>query len=130
MKIPILLAAFVALPLLPSLAAEPLQLPAKKDFHLFLLAGQSNMAGRGKLDDEARQPQPRVFSLNKEGQWQPAADPLHWDKSAAGTGIGKPFGEIINPLCGPYTKCAVANFPWCTAPTMDVARKSVKRTVL
>jgi hypothetical protein len=77
------------------LSAADVQLPAKKDFHLFILAGQSNMAGRGKVDDEARTPQARVFSLNKDNQWQPAVDPLHWDKPAAGTGIGKPFGEMI-----------------------------------
>src|SRR4051794_2079406 len=88
--LPLLLAS-----ILPTLAADPVQLPAKKDFHLFILAGQSNMAGRGKLDDEARQPKPRVLSLNKEGQWQPAVDPLHWDKSAAGTGIGRPFADVI-----------------------------------
>ncbi|MEA3210844.1 MAG: hypothetical protein QOE70_3901 [Chthoniobacter sp.] len=83
-------------PIMPSPGADPaVQLPAKKDFHLFLLAGQSNMAGRGKLDDEARKPKPRIFSLNKDGEWQPAVDPLHWDKSAAGTGIGKPFAEIV-----------------------------------
>src|SRR3954469_12517427 len=82
--------------IIPVYGADPnVQLPAKKDFHLFILAGQSNMAGRGKLDDEARQPKPRVFSLNKQGEWQPAVDPLHWDKGAAGTGVGKPFGEII-----------------------------------
>jgi hypothetical protein len=79
----------------PLLRAEEVKLPAKKDFHLFLLAGQSNMAGRGKIDAEAQKVHPRIFSLNKDNQWQPAVDPLHWDKSAAGTGIGKPFAEII-----------------------------------
>lgn len=28
-------------------AEQPLKLPAKENFHLFLLVGQSNMAGRG-----------------------------------------------------------------------------------
>ncbi len=70
-------------------------LPARQDFQLFLLAGQSNMAGRGKLDDESRTPKPRIYALNKAGQWQPAVDPLHWDRPAAGTGLGRPFAEII-----------------------------------
>jgi len=92
----LLLAFAIVFPIIPSLGADPaVQLPAKQDFHLFILAGQSNMAGRGKLDDESRQPNPRIFSLNKDGQWQPAIDPLHWDKPAAGTGIGKPFAEIV-----------------------------------
>jgi hypothetical protein len=79
----------------PLLSAAEVQLPAKASFQIFILAGQSNMAGRGKVDDEGRTPHPRVFSLNKDNQWQPAIDPLHWDKPAAGTGIGKPFAEII-----------------------------------
>jgi len=70
-------------------------LPAKKDFHLFILAGQSNMAGRGKVDDEGRKIYPRIYSLGKDGAWQPAVDPLHWDKPAAGVGVGKPFAQII-----------------------------------
>lgn len=85
----------VAVVFAPFLAAAEVQLPRKEDFHLFILAGQSNMAGRGKPDDEARNPSPRVFALNKESQWQPAIDPLHWDKTAAGTGIGRPFADIM-----------------------------------
>lgn len=71
------------------------KLPPKTQFQIFILAGQSNMAGRGKVDDEARRVNPHVFSLNKSNEWQPAVDPLHWDKPAAGTGVGKPFAEII-----------------------------------
>lgn len=81
--------------LLPSARAEEIKLPAKPDFHLFLLAGQSNMAGRGKVDDEGQKAHPRVFALNRQNQWQRAVDPLHWDKPAAGAGIGKPFAEIV-----------------------------------
>lgn len=72
-----------------------MKLPARQDLHLFLLAGQSNMAGRGKVDEEGRKPNPRLFSLDKDGQWQPALAPLHWDKPAAGVGIGKAFAEMI-----------------------------------
>jgi len=77
------------------LCAEDVQLPAKKDFQIFILAGQSNMAGRGMIDEESKKPNPRVFSLNKDEKWQHAVDPLHWDKAGAGVGIGKSFGEII-----------------------------------
>lgn len=71
------------------------QLPAKETFHLFLLAGQSNMAGRGKVTDADRQPIPRVLMLTKSGEWQPAVAPLHFDKSAAGVGIGRAFARQI-----------------------------------
>ena len=70
-------------------------LPAKENFHLFLLAGQSNMAGRGKVADEDRRPHPRVLALGKDGKWHPAIDPLHWDKSSAGVGLGKSFAIAL-----------------------------------
>ena len=66
-------------------------LPAKKNFHLYLLAGQSNMAGRGKVEEQDKQPHPRVLALTKDGTWKPAVAPLHWDKSVAGVGLGRTF---------------------------------------
>lgn len=89
----------LAAPLLATLSfsAAP-ALPAKKDLHLFLLAGQSNMAGRGHVRDltpaEAA-PDPRILVLNTELAWQPAVDPLHWDKREAGVGPGKFFARLV-----------------------------------
>jgi len=75
---------------------QSIKLPAKDKFYLFLLAGQSNMAGRGEVSDADRTPHPRVLMLNKHNQWVPAIDPLHFDKpKVAGTGLGKTFGTII-----------------------------------
>jgi hypothetical protein len=62
---------------------------------LYLLIGQSNMAGRGKVDEESKQVHPRVFTLNKDGQWVPATDPLHFDKPSAGVGPGLAFGKAL-----------------------------------
>lgn len=63
---------------------------------IFLLIGQSNMAGRGRVEAEDKVPHPRVFVLNKELAWAPAADPLHFDKpERIGTGLGKTFGAIV-----------------------------------
>jgi hypothetical protein len=91
--------ALVALLLcrLPLLCADspPPNMPAKENLHLFLLAGQSNMAGRGKLDAAAQTPHPRVLCLRRNLSWAPALDPLHWDKPSAGTGLGKPFAEAL-----------------------------------
>ena len=70
----------------------------KQNLQLFLLAGQSNMAGRGKIADlEATDtaPNPQILALDKNGDWQPANDPLHWDKAEAGVGIGKFFARRI-----------------------------------
>jgi hypothetical protein len=61
-----LLTFVVALLVAPfSTAEEPIKLPAKENFHLFLLVGQSNMAGRGMVDAQNKTPDPRVLMLNK-----------------------------------------------------------------
>lgn len=68
---------------------------AKPDagFHLYLLVGQSNMAGRGVVDAESAKSDPRVLMLDKERRWVPAADPLHFDKAGAGVGPGLAFAK-------------------------------------
>jgi hypothetical protein len=72
------------------------QYASRRTFHLYLLAGQSNMAGRGAVDEQDRQPHPRVFALNKEGQWRPATEPLHFDKpQIVGVGPGLAFGKAM-----------------------------------
>lgn len=75
-------------------AAEPTSPPdiPKERFHLFLLAGQSNMAGRGKVAPQDQKVHPRVLVFNKQGQWVPAVDPLHFDKPGiVGVGLGRSF---------------------------------------
>ena len=58
---------------------------------LFLLIGQSNMAGRGRPEAADQQPQPRIWMLTKELSWVPARDPMHFDKPAV-IGVGPGFG--------------------------------------
>lgn len=53
------------------------------------------MAGRGKVAEEDRKPHPRVLVLGKNGKWQPAVDPLHWDKGSAGVGLGRSFAIAL-----------------------------------
>lgn len=71
---------------------------AKGPMELFLLAGQSNMAGRGSLKELSpgeRRPDARVLVFNRAGEWIPALDPLHWDKPGAGVGPGLFFARIV-----------------------------------
>ena len=63
--------------------------------HLFLLAGQSNMAGRGEVEAQDRATHPRIWMLDRHGQWVPAADPLHFDKPVAGVGPGLAFARVL-----------------------------------
>ena len=67
----------------------------KSKFHLFLLIGQSNMAGRGILDATNRVSTPRVVKLDAHGRWVPADEPLHFDKPAAGAGLGASFARAV-----------------------------------
>lgn len=64
--------------------------------HLFLLVGQSNMAGRGEVTPGDREPHPRVVMLNPDGVWVPAVDPMHADKpDVVGVGLGRTFGITV-----------------------------------
>ena len=75
---------------------EPVvRLPSKENFHLFLLAGQSNMAGRGEVAEQDKKIHPRVFALSKDGKWIPAVDPIHYDKPIAGAGLGRSFAIAL-----------------------------------
>lgn len=77
-------------------AAETVKLPAKEKLHLYLLIGQSNMAGRGVVEEQDKTPPPRVLKFTKENAWAPATPPLHFDKpTIAGVGIGSSFGRVM-----------------------------------
>lgn len=97
-------------------AADAPKLPAKKEFHLYLLIGQSNMAGRGKVEAEDKVPHPRVLMFTKANDWAPAVDPLHFDKpTIAGVGLGSTFGRVMaeanpNVTIG-LIPCAVGGTP-------------------
>lgn len=64
---------------------------------LFLLIGQSNMAGRGTLEPQDEIAPPRVWTFDKDKKWAPAIDPLHFDKpKIAGVGLGRTFGIVVS----------------------------------
>lgn len=96
-------------------AADPAQPPAKEKFRLYLLIGQSNMAGRGVVEEQDQQPHPRVLMLTKDEAWAPAVDPLHFDKSIAGVGLGSTFGRAMADADPTITvgliPCAVGGTP-------------------
>jgi hypothetical protein len=66
-----------------------------KTYHLYLLIGQSNMAGRGELGPHDIETHHRVFALDRTNQWTPAADPIHFDKPIAAVGPGLCFGKTM-----------------------------------
>lgn len=63
------------------------------NFGLYILAGQSNMAGRGTVEGAYQTAgNDKVLMLTKEGKWVRAKHPLHFDKPTAGVGPGLEFG--------------------------------------
>ncbi len=68
---------------------------APEHLQLFLLIGQSNMAGRGTVEPQDTVTNAQIFMLAKDGQWVPAKDPLHFDKPVAGVGLGSEFARQI-----------------------------------
>ena len=63
---------------------------------IFLLIGQSNMAGRGLVSDADRVPTPGIFAFSKEKTWIPAVDPIHFDRpDRTGVGLGRNFAATL-----------------------------------
>lgn len=70
------------------------QHPGPEKMDIYLLMGQSNMAGRGEIDAYyAKVKHPRVRMLTRDNRWVTARHPLHFDKPrVAGVGPGLAFG--------------------------------------
>lgn len=65
-------------------------------YDLYLLIGQSNMAGRGDLEEIDKTPHERVWTMDQDGNWVRAVDPIHFDKPArVGVGPGLSFGKAM-----------------------------------
>ncbi len=81
-------------------ASQAITPPPAKKFLVFLLAGQSNMAGRGKLVASDKTADPRILAFDSPDRWVPATEPLHKDKpKVAGVGPGLAFArELLKSL--------------------------------
>lgn len=88
-------------------------LPKKENFWIFILAGQSNMAGRGLVEPVDTVPDLRIFTLDASDHWVPAKEPLHYyEPERTGLDCGLSFGrELISRLdtsvCIGLIPCAV-----------------------
>lgn len=71
-------------------------LPKKKNLWVFLLAGQSNMAGRGFVEPQDTIPSDRVLTINKKGEIIVAKEPIHfYESSELGLDCGLSFGKAM-----------------------------------
>ncbi|MDE3251438.1 MAG: sialate O-acetylesterase [Bacteroidota bacterium] len=96
---------------IPRTKAQP-SASTKQKTDLYLLAGQSNMSGRGALGGDDTVSVPGIWMLNKEGDWVPARDPLHFDKpKIVGVGPGFAFAKEMMSVQKPanigLVPCAV-----------------------
>ena len=72
------------------------QYPKKENVWVFIMAGQSNMAGRGIVEPQDTVPNKRVLSINKAGQIILAKEPLHfYEPNLTGLDCGMSFAKAI-----------------------------------
>ena len=104
---------------------------------VFLLIGQSNMAGRGVSDEVAAIDNPDILMF-RVGRWVTAREPLHTDKpDRTGIGIGMSFAqEILAAEPGAsvgLVPCAVGGTPlgrWMPGGDLSEAAVSTAREAL
>lgn len=73
--------------------AQKLELPQKDDLWIFVMAGQSNMAGRGTIEAKDQLTNNRILTINSKNEIVVAKEPLHfYEPSGAGLDCGVAFG--------------------------------------
>ncbi len=84
----------------PTQQIEVAKLPEKHNLWIFMLAGQSNMAGRGFVEPRDTIPDSRILSISKTKRWILAKEPLHfYEPFLAGLDCGLSFGrEMIRDI--------------------------------
>jgi hypothetical protein len=103
-----------------------------KEMALFLLIGQSNMAGRGAIKEPGAPVGKNVWMLNKSNEWVIAKAPVHFDKTVAGSGLCEEFARCYEKAHPGKTvgliPCAVGGTAigkW--GPESDLYKQAVKR---
>ena len=100
---------------------KPIQSQTDENIWVFLMAGQSNMAGRGTIESQDLVTNERIITINKDNEWVIAQEPLHfYEPSGAGLDCGMSFAnELLNHIPDSITiamvPCAVGGssvFQW------------------
>lgn len=60
----------------PALGEDVIPVEQQGRLALFVLAGQSNMSGRGEAPDPERDPSPRVYTFGNDYRWHGATEPV------------------------------------------------------
>lgn len=84
----------------PKEELKPASIPKKKKVWVFVMAGQSNMAGRGQVQPEDTIVNERILAVNKDGQLVLAKEPLNLhEPSMVGLDCGVSFARTILKNC-------------------------------
>ena len=82
----------------PKVEVKNVKIPNKKKVWVFILAGQSNMAGRGLVEPQDTIPSPRILTINKQGEIILAKEPLHfYEPTLTGLDCGLSFAKAMLP---------------------------------
>jgi hypothetical protein len=85
----------------PKTIEKPATLPTKQQFYIFILAGQSNMAGRGIIMPEDTISNKHVLMLDKNNEWVYAKEPLHYyEAQRTGLDCGLSFAKELSKKFG------------------------------
>ncbi len=80
----------------PKLHEMAENIPNKENVWVFIMAGQSNMAGRGIVAPQDTIPNPRILSINSKNKLILAKEPLHfYEPNLAGLDCGHSFGKTL-----------------------------------
>jgi hypothetical protein len=84
------------------LEEKPGVVPDKKKIWVFIMAGQSNMAGRGQVEPQDTVTHPRILALNRNGEAILAKEPLNLNEPAmVGLDCGISFARKMLEFCPP-----------------------------
>ncbi|WP_305952999.1 sialate O-acetylesterase [Emticicia oligotrophica] len=74
------------------------KMPKKKNVWVFIMAGQSNMAGRGQVEPQDTIYNKRILSINAKGELIIAKEPLHfYEPTLTGLDCGMSFAKSLLP---------------------------------
>lgn len=80
----------------PEVEIQPSDIPEKENIWVFILAGQSNMAGRGFVEPQDTVANERIFSINKDSEIIIAKEPLHfYESNLTGLDSGFSFAKTL-----------------------------------
>lgn len=80
----------------PKTILLPEEMPKPDNFWIFIMAGQSNMAGRGIVEPQDTLPNARILTVTLDNEWIVAKEPLHlYQPKLTGMDCGVEFAREL-----------------------------------